>query len=230
MRWFKLFAVIALLALVLSTVPSVARAEGPAGKAPPPPITLTPELAQRSIRLIKTGQQVLPKALVTGGTSYWFSVTGSWGTPNISDYSSWNIYKINGSTTNFYVELVGSAYETRWDWSLTRFEPWMRANTSSARLNDWRPNAQVQVSGQTTMTFSLAYQGTGLSTTFTPAADTYNPYVTSTMYSSEWRGWKWPGDTAGNNWVTRWSGGQPYGMQFANCGRETTWWGNCSNR
>ena len=201
----------------------------------PSPLTLTPQIIKRAEeqakhRLTLTGEQVTLTAH-WGNTTEWFTISWSSGDSRLNDYEAWNFYKINGREDLFYVEECGSAYSTTWPWKLTRFEPWMRSNTSNARLAQWDPNGQVQIhdEGQN-VSFSLAYQGTGISTSFYPKKDTYNPYAWATHYSLEWRGSKFPNNTVGNNYVTRWYNGPPYGMQFAACGRGESWWGNCSDR
>ena len=199
------------------------------GSQTPPPALVTPSMVEQSSRVRRTGEQVTPLASTWGNTQYWFSVTWSSGDSRLTDYTSWNFFKINGRSDLFYVEAVGSAYSHQY-WELTRFEPWIRSNTSPARLVDWDPAGQVRASDGQTITFSLTYAGTGISTTFPASSDTYNPFPWSTHYSLEWRGRKTPYNTVANRYVTRWANGEPWGMEMANCGRGLFQWGNCSNR
>lgn len=205
-----------------------------------PALVLTRDMITRAEQMGKqrmgsTGEQVVLRNQIMadtwGPTTYWFSTSWTDNDARMDGYSSWNFFKISGSSTLFYVEEVGSAYTVNCSYWLTRFEPWIMSGTSAARLISWDPSGQVVITNEALkIRFSLEYQGAGIGTEFYPLRDTYNPYPWSTHYSLEWRGSKACWNTVGNNYVTRWSGGSPTGMTMAFCGRGTYWYGNCSDR
>lgn len=216
--------------VALSFAGIVGAASSANADAPPKrPAVATAQLAEQSARVGRSGQPVRMSAVSSGGASYWFTVNWSSGDSRLTDYETWTFYMINGDVTNFFVEEERSA-NIHAGWLLTNFEPWITAGSSGSTLGNWDPAGQVNVSNGQTITFGLAYQGSGVSTTFQGSDQSYNPYAWATHFSSEWRGSKDSNSTVGNQYVTRWYGAQPWGMQMAACGRGSYWWGNCSDR
>ncbi|HEX6290154.1 MAG TPA: hypothetical protein VFZ66_13250 [Herpetosiphonaceae bacterium] len=203
-------------------------------------MTINNEVIQRSrARGPISGEQV---GSCGGTASWWFDV--GWGDGNstmVDAWTNWSFCKISGSDTNFFVDTSGTAYSTQdWPWRMTRFEPWLRSNTSAARLRDRSPAGRVDVYDESiSFNFGLSYNGGSAGVSFKPKKNHYNPYITSygTLYSLEWRGDTGRNVSVANGHVTRWSGGHPNGMQMANCGGGySQWdgagyqWGNCSQR
>lgn len=71
----------------------------------------------------------------------------------LRDYTTWTWYRINGRSDLFFVVTQGSAH-THSPYALTRFEPWLRSNTSPARLGNWNPDSQLVVHDGQAITLS----------------------------------------------------------------------------
>jgi hypothetical protein len=190
-----------------------------------PPGVVTPDAVELSRRLGLIAEQ----QSCGGDCQYWFTLAWDAQDPRLTDYTTWTWYKINGRSDLFFVEAQGSAY-THDGYALTRFEPWIRSATSPAQLGDRNPLGNTPAGDGQPITVGLSYSGASVSTTFSAAASTYNPFAWATHYSLEWQGFKGPFVTVANQYETRWFNGEPWGMEIANCGRGDIVWGNCSNR
>lgn len=179
---------------------------------------------------------IAPMATSTDTYSYWFTSNWSSGqTQYVSDYTTWTFYKINGSSTHFFVKVQGSA-QAKWPYILTRFEPWLMRSGGTSTLGNWDPTAQVVVNDGQQVQFSVTYGILTFSTAFYATSQSYNPYSTSSMFSLEWRGAK-TNASVGNNAVERWYNANPSQMLIATCGKVHYYptgadftWGVCSNR
>ena len=198
--WRRLRAVVISLFL-LSTVlaepaSAAARVEGQAvadrPTASPAVPTAVAKFLPRGARIYADPAEaaVAPLATTSDSYSYWFTSSWSSGqTQYVSDYTTWTFYKINGSSSHFFVKVQGTA-QTKWPYILKKYEPWLMRASGTSTLGNWDPDRQVTVNDGQQISLSVSYGTVTLGLTFTATSQTYNPYARADMYSVEWRGAK----------------------------------------
>jgi hypothetical protein len=178
----------------------------------------------------------LPQAAMAATYSYWYTVNRTVDNQYAYAYATWTVYKIDGSSTNVFVNVQGSV-QKKGIYYLLRFEPWMKRTSGSSTLGNWNPGSWKASGDGQTITFSLTYMNATISTSFTGYSEGYQPYYSSSHYSVEWRGVRTNTNTVGNEAVTRWYNYSSSGLTFGICGRSLYYairteyqWGSCGNR
>lgn len=178
----------------------------------------------------------LPQAALAATYTYWYTVSRTVDNQYAYAYATWTVYKIDGSSTNVFVNVQGSV-QKKGIYHLLRFEPWMKRTSGSSTLGNWNPGSWKASGDGQTITFELTYLNAKISTSFTGYSEGYQPYVSSNHYSVEWRGIRTNTNTVGNEAVTRWYNYGSTGVTFGICGRSLYYairteyqWGSCGNR
>lgn len=184
----------------------------------PAVIEITKDLVKRAEKRAAAGAE--QAAGGCGGTAaWWFDVgAGDNGASDMDMWTNWSFCKINGSTTNFFIDAQGSA--TGQGKQLIAFEPWIQPRQNLARLRDRNPSGAQDVRSNVTVTFGLSYGGASTSVSYNPTSGRLNPFIDSsgTYYSVQWKGIANSNITVGNGYTSRWSGGDASsGIFVGNC-------------
>jgi hypothetical protein len=190
-----------------------------------------------ALALLSATELLAPSTALATSYSYWWTQSYTVDNAYVHAYATWTFYKIDGSSTNVFVMVQGSAYGKP-PYDLFRFEPWlMRKSGGTATLGNWAPTQWTPANDGQQITFSFTYGGASFSTTFTANASGYQPYASSNMFSVEWQGARRDGHTIANNAAERWYNFSTSYLYLGICGKSYyyaihVWytWGACGNR